>query len=192
MPRGCVVVGNNTPTRALHIGELCLVAHGSTAHTSTHLYTSSHTTPSHALHVQVEQAKAAGADIAELRLDYLEEFDPETDLQVLISESVLPVIITLRPTWEGYVGGRGWGDVSRVGAVAYVVFFFCVHIAHTIMRLHLPKHACTDSPAHTQHIHSPTRTHTNTYTHQCTHNPTPTHPCTVAILQDLKQCAWQC
>lgn len=52
---------------------------------------------------QVELAKAQGADVAELRLDYLEEFDPETDLQVLISESVLPVIITMRPTWEGCV-----------------------------------------------------------------------------------------
>ena len=50
---------------------------------------------------QVEVAKAQGANVAELRLDYLEEFDPETDLQMLISESALPVIITVRPTWEG-------------------------------------------------------------------------------------------
>ncbi len=50
------------------------------------------------------QAKAAGADIVELRIDFLEKFSPETDLLRLvgIQQSIeAPIIVTYRPAWEG-------------------------------------------------------------------------------------------
>ncbi|GJP40787.1 hypothetical protein CLOM_g439 [Closterium sp. NIES-68] len=47
------------------------------------------------------QAKAAGADTAELRVDHLTEFDPSVDLPALLNDRCLPVIVTCRPTWEG-------------------------------------------------------------------------------------------
>ncbi|CAI7838809.1 unnamed protein product [Closterium sp. NIES-54] len=50
---------------------------------------------------QMAQAKAAGADTAELRVDHLTEFDPSVDLPALLNDRCLPVIVTCRPTWEG-------------------------------------------------------------------------------------------
>ncbi|CAI5475355.1 unnamed protein product [Closterium sp. Yama58-4] len=50
---------------------------------------------------QMAQAKAAGADTAELRVDHLTEFDPSVDLPELLNDRCLPVIVTCRPTWEG-------------------------------------------------------------------------------------------
>jgi len=52
---------------------------------------------------EAQEAQRAGADIVELRIDYLESFSPEADLPVLIQKCGLPVIVTYRPTWEGYV-----------------------------------------------------------------------------------------
>lgn len=51
--------------------------------------------------------RAAGADIVELRLDYVRDLnleDPEQQLQAVIQASKkaeLPAIVTLRPAWEG-------------------------------------------------------------------------------------------
>lgn len=50
---------------------------------------------------EAAEAAAAGADIVELRLDYLEAFNPEADLPRLLSGCGLPVIVTFRPDWEG-------------------------------------------------------------------------------------------
>ncbi|CAI5471588.1 unnamed protein product [Closterium sp. Yama58-4] len=50
---------------------------------------------------QMAQAKAVGADTAELRVDHLTEFDPSVDLPALLNDRCLPVIVTCRPTWEG-------------------------------------------------------------------------------------------
>lgn len=52
---------------------------------------------------EAQEAVAAGADIVELRIDYLEAFNPETDLRQLLKECPLPSIVTYRPNWEGYV-----------------------------------------------------------------------------------------
>lgn len=52
---------------------------------------------------EAQEAQQAGADLVELRIDYLEAFSPEADLPVLIKGCGLPVIVTYRPTWEGYV-----------------------------------------------------------------------------------------
>lgn len=46
---------------------------------------------------EMEEARAAGADLCELRLDYLR--DP--DLPRLLAGPRLPVLATLRPAWEG-------------------------------------------------------------------------------------------
>lgn len=47
------------------------------------------------------EAAAAGADIVELRIDFLANFDAERDLPRLIQGCSLPVIVTYRPEWEG-------------------------------------------------------------------------------------------
>ena len=50
---------------------------------------------------EAQEAVAAGADIVELRLDYLENFDAQRDLPPLVTSCPLPVIVTYRPDWEG-------------------------------------------------------------------------------------------
>lgn len=50
---------------------------------------------------EADEAMAAGADIVELRIDFLQDFDPERDLAELLGKCPLPSIVTFRPTWEG-------------------------------------------------------------------------------------------
>ena len=50
---------------------------------------------------ELREAYSSGADIVELRLDYLQDCDPEQDLESLLAASQLPVIVTCRPDWEG-------------------------------------------------------------------------------------------
>ena len=56
---------------------------------------------------EIEEVRAAGAGVIELRLDYLKDLDledPEAQIQALLGASrqaELPAIITLRPGWEG-------------------------------------------------------------------------------------------
>ncbi|TKW28919.2 hypothetical protein SEVIR_3G361800v4 [Setaria viridis] len=51
---------------------------------------------------EVAAAAALGADVAELRVDCLDGFQPRMDLPVLLAQPrPLPVIITYRPKWEG-------------------------------------------------------------------------------------------
>ncbi|CAN4110220.1 unnamed protein product [Withania somnifera] len=47
------------------------------------------------------EAKAQGADLVEIRLDAIHNFQPQKDLQVLLKNKPLPVIILYRPIWEG-------------------------------------------------------------------------------------------
>ncbi|XP_010674967.2 bifunctional 3-dehydroquinate dehydratase/shikimate dehydrogenase, chloroplastic isoform X2 [Beta vulgaris subsp. vulgaris] len=58
--------------------------------------------------VEVRKAKQEGADMVELRLDYLNSINP-CDLQVLLEHSCLSTLVTIRPTWEGgdYKGDEG-------------------------------------------------------------------------------------
>jgi 3-dehydroquinate dehydratase/shikimate dehydrogenase len=39
--------------------------------------------------------------VLELRLDFLQDFKPDTDLDRLMAACSLPYIITYRPKWEG-------------------------------------------------------------------------------------------
>ncbi|KAL5566203.1 hypothetical protein UlMin_029367 [Ulmus minor] len=50
---------------------------------------------------QMHLAKAQGADVVEIRLDCVENFQPHTDLEVILRNKPLPVIIICRPTWDG-------------------------------------------------------------------------------------------
>ncbi|KAL2345741.1 hypothetical protein Fmac_007026 [Flemingia macrophylla] len=60
--------------------------------------------------IQMRRANEIGADMVEIRLDYLRSFNPTHDLQTLIKESPLPTIITYRPTWQG---GKYEGDETK-------------------------------------------------------------------------------
>lgn len=71
----------------------------------THLCTSLVATTVEGMLAEAQEAVANGADIVELRLDYLEAFSPETDLARLLSQCPLPAIVTYRPVWEGCVAG---------------------------------------------------------------------------------------
>ena len=66
---------------------------------------------------EAQEALAAGADIVEIRLDYLENFSPETDLPTLLETCPLPVIVTFRPTWEG--GLYNGEEAPRLAALKY-------------------------------------------------------------------------
>lgn len=50
---------------------------------------------------QAHAAKARGADLVEIRLDYLDEFEPSTHVAELLQACPLPSIVTCRPVWEG-------------------------------------------------------------------------------------------
>ena len=58
--------------------------------------------------VELQEAEAAGADVVELRLDFLQGFQPGTDLPALLAGTKLPAIVTYRPNWEGgkYAGAE--------------------------------------------------------------------------------------
>ena len=84
-------------------GERCLLTTSVTA-----------TTVAGALE-ELTEARHVGADVAELRLDYLAGFDADRDLAALISGSPLPVIVTFRPTWEG--GNYGGPEEPRLAAL---------------------------------------------------------------------------
>ncbi len=64
-----------------------------------------------------QEALAAGADIVEIRLDYIENFNPEADLPRLLETCPLPVIVTFRPTWEG--GLYSGEEAPRLAALKY-------------------------------------------------------------------------
>ncbi|KAL8159913.1 hypothetical protein V2J09_001450 [Rumex salicifolius] len=51
---------------------------------------------------QVRKAKEQGADLVEIRLDYVKNFTPDGDLKTLIKQSVLPTLITYRFCTDDY------------------------------------------------------------------------------------------
>lgn len=85
------------------------VGGASAAQSSTCLLTTSITaTTVQAALVELREAEAAGADVVELRLDFLEGFEPAADLPTLLAGTKLPAIVTYRPNWEGgkYAGAE--------------------------------------------------------------------------------------
>lgn len=67
----------------------------------THLCTSLVAITVEGMLAEAQEAVNNGADIVELRLDYLESFSPEEDLPGLLEQCPLPAIATYRPIWEG-------------------------------------------------------------------------------------------
>ena len=47
---------------------------------------------------EMEEAKAVGADVVEIRFDYISDFNPDTDIKALLDARVLPAIVTYRYT----------------------------------------------------------------------------------------------
>ncbi|KAJ0080614.1 hypothetical protein Patl1_23432 [Pistacia atlantica] len=60
--------------------------------------------------IEMRKAKEIGADIVEIRLDCLRNFNPRQDLEILIKQSPLPALVTYRPIWEG---GQYEGDENK-------------------------------------------------------------------------------
>ncbi|PQQ11476.1 bifunctional 3-dehydroquinate dehydratase/shikimate dehydrogenase chloroplastic-like isoform X1 [Prunus yedoensis var. nudiflora] len=60
--------------------------------------------------VQMGKAREVGADLVEIRLDFLKNFSPIQDLEILIKHSPLPTLFTYRPAWEG---GQYKGDDNK-------------------------------------------------------------------------------
>ena len=49
----------------------------------------------------IRSISQAGADLIELRLDMLTDFNVEEQLQQMLDTTNTPKIVTMRPTWEG-------------------------------------------------------------------------------------------
>ncbi|KAF8392533.1 hypothetical protein HHK36_022878 [Tetracentron sinense] len=60
--------------------------------------------------IDMGKAKESGADLVEIRLDFIKNFSPRQDLEILIKKCPLPTLITYRPSWEG---GQYEGDDNR-------------------------------------------------------------------------------
>ncbi|XP_031373667.1 bifunctional 3-dehydroquinate dehydratase/shikimate dehydrogenase, chloroplastic-like isoform X2 [Punica granatum] len=60
--------------------------------------------------IDMDRAKASGADLVEIRLDCLKTFSPNEDLKTIMKASPLPTLITYRPKWEG---GQYEGDENK-------------------------------------------------------------------------------
>ena len=64
-------------------------------------------TKNRSLAQEIQEAKSAGAQVVELRLDYLEDLpleDPQPALERLLGSCKaqrIPAIVTFRPQWEG-------------------------------------------------------------------------------------------
>ncbi|EOA30170.1 hypothetical protein CARUB_v10013287mg [Capsella rubella] len=56
------------------------------------------------------RAQELGADLVEIRLDWLKDFNPLEDLNTIINKSPLPTLFTYRPKWEG---GQYEGDENE-------------------------------------------------------------------------------
>jgi Type I 3-dehydroquinase len=55
----------------------------------------------------IQMAATSGVDVVELRVDFLQDFDPETHIELLLKACPLPAIFTYRPVWEGCVHNQG-------------------------------------------------------------------------------------
>uniref|UniRef100_A0A5B6YYX0 shikimate dehydrogenase (NADP(+)) n=1 Tax=Davidia involucrata TaxID=16924 RepID=A0A5B6YYX0_DAVIN len=60
--------------------------------------------------IDMNKAKASGADLVEVRLDSLKSFNPREDIETLIKRCPVPTLFTYRPKWEG---GQYDGDENR-------------------------------------------------------------------------------
>ncbi len=50
---------------------------------------------------EIREAQATGVDLIELRLDFIQGFEPPRDLEPILQACTIPYIVTYRPVWEG-------------------------------------------------------------------------------------------
>jgi len=50
---------------------------------------------------EIQEAVAGGADIVELRIDFIKGLNAEVDIPALLDACPVPAIVTYRPTWQG-------------------------------------------------------------------------------------------
>ena len=50
---------------------------------------------------EIKEAVEGGADIVELRIDFIDALDAERDIPAMLEACPVPCIVTYRPTWEG-------------------------------------------------------------------------------------------
>jgi len=87
---------------------------------------------------EISEAKSAGAQVVELRLDYLEDLDLEDPLPALekllgsCRTQRISAIVTLRPAWEGYEPPAHFPPFPDIAASrpAAKVQFYCSRL-HT-------------------------------------------------------------
>jgi len=70
----------------------------------------------HGMEREMAEAVEAGAQIIELRLDFLANLNPARDLPKLVAACPVPAIVTFRPKWEG--GHCEWPEDERLAVLA--------------------------------------------------------------------------
>jgi len=88
---------------------------GSGSRPGTYITTSVTASTVEAMKAEIEEAITGGADIVELRVDFLQRFDREQDLKELIDACSVPCIVTARAKWEG--GSYEGDEASRLAAL---------------------------------------------------------------------------
>ncbi|KAM6596804.1 hypothetical protein CsatA_007328 [Cannabis sativa] len=63
----------------------------------------------------MNQAKAQGADVVEIRLDCIDNFHPQKDLEIILKDKLLTTLIVFRPKWNG--GFYEGDEHSRIEAL---------------------------------------------------------------------------
>lgn len=101
---------------------------------------------------ELREAEAAGADVVELRVDFLDSFAPSADLPTLLAGTRLPAIVTYRPNWEG---GRYAGPED----VRLRTLWLAVELGAAFVDVELKAAAqfFAAAPAHLTQRRSPTR-----------------------------------
>lgn len=70
---------------------------------------------------EAQEAQQAGADLVELRIDFLKDLQPDRDLPILRADCPLPAIVTYRPTWEDPNAGYTGPEPPRLAALKYAL-----------------------------------------------------------------------
>lgn len=71
--------------------------------------------------IEMRKAKEVGADVVEIRLGCLRNFNPHQDLEILIKRSPLPTLVTCR-----------WNAQRLSSNLVHVCFTFWVHIIQLV------------------------------------------------------------
>lgn len=75
---------------------------------------------------EIRQISQAGADLIELRLDMLTDFNAEKHLQQMLKETDTPKLVTMRPKWEG--GNYDGPEPQRLAVLKYAAHLGASHV----------------------------------------------------------------